>query len=70
MSGLVFETAPPIVASAPNRSDIACFIGFVSRRKTALPSQLERWLQEQGWNSPGIGRFTRFACADRGVESV
>lgn len=49
MSSLVFETAPPIVASAPNRSDIACFIGFVKRRNTALPSQIRHWLQEQGW---------------------
>jgi hypothetical protein len=49
MSGLVFESAPPIVASAPNRSDIACFIGFVSRRNTPLPSPLAEWLKEQGW---------------------
>ncbi len=55
MSGLVFESAPPIVASAPNRSDIACFIGFVSRRSTALPRSLDLWLHDQGWtNSTSI----------------
>src|SRR5688500_15420632 len=50
MHGLVFEVQSPVVPSDPNRMDIACFVGFVARRpERALPSDLRRWLIEQGW---------------------
>jgi hypothetical protein len=61
MNGVVFETRPPIVASAPTRADIACFVGFVSRRKPArvrpdgrydwtdLPPAVSEWLRHHGW---------------------
>jgi len=52
MKGLRFERAP-VVASDPNRADIACFVGFVSRRATPLPSRLTRWLKEYGWLKTG-----------------
>lgn len=49
--GLSFELAPT-VASHPLRSDIACFVGTVARRRMArpagpqpLPAVLQRWLQ-------------------------
>src|SRR5687767_11200726 len=49
--GLSFEVAPP-KASHPLRTDIACFVGTVARRKRiatdepqALPVVLLRWLQ-------------------------
>jgi hypothetical protein len=49
--GLSFEVAPP-AASHPLRTDIACLVGTVARRRQAvppdpqaLPSVLRRWLQ-------------------------
>src|ERR1044072_940568 len=48
MSGLVFEKQAPVVASSPNRADIACFVGFVGRRKTAIPAEIMQWLRMQG----------------------
>ena len=48
-----FEAQPPVEPSAPTRADIACFVGFVSRRPGALPASLERWLEERGWLGEG-----------------
>jgi hypothetical protein len=53
MSGLQFVDQVPVITSAPNRADIACFIGFVNRRAGMLSPQLERWLDERGWLPPG-----------------
>jgi hypothetical protein len=62
MNGLIFENQAPIVASPPNRADIACFVGFVGRRSTliegvgrrntTIPSEVWRWLYEHGWTTP------------------
>src|SRR2546423_2001364 len=62
MNGLIFENQAPIVASPPNRADIACFVGFVGRRSTlvqgvgrrntTIPAEVWRWLCEQGWTTP------------------
>lgn len=49
MTGLVFEQGSPIVASAPNRADIACFVGLVHRRASRIPAGVYGWLREQGW---------------------
>src|SRR5687768_15631162 len=49
MNGLVFETQTPVVAADPNRTDIACFVGFVGRRQTPLTPEVRRWLVERGW---------------------
>lgn len=48
--GLSFETAAP-AASHPHRTDIACFVGAVARRRaavpvTVLPEVLARWLEQ------------------------
>ncbi len=51
MSGLFFQNQSPIIRGAPNRADIACFVGFVGRRNTAIPTEIERWLSDQGWTA-------------------
>ncbi|MDT4956085.1 MAG: hypothetical protein QOJ02_4223 [Acidobacteriota bacterium] len=56
MNGLFFEDQAPVIASPPNRADIACFVGLVGRRNTALPATVGRWLYEQGWTAPPYGR--------------
>src|SRR5262245_21250463 len=57
MNGLHFEDRPALEPSAPNRADVACFVGFVSRRSgTPVPSALGDWLDEQGWTSPPYDR--------------
>ena len=45
MSGLSFENAAPVIASAPERADIACFVGYVRLRDGAAPPQpvQKRW---------------------------
>src|SRR5215472_15175651 len=50
MPGLVFEDQTKVAASAPNRMDIALFVGFVRRANPgALPPGLVEWLDEAGW---------------------
>jgi hypothetical protein len=57
MTGVIFEQQAPVMASDPNRADIACFVGFVARRPgTAIPAELERWLLENGWWEGPIAR--------------
>jgi hypothetical protein len=56
MNGLFFEDQVPVIAATPNRADIACFVGLVGRRNTALPASVARWLYEQGWTAPPYGR--------------
>jgi len=53
MKGLIFEAAAPRAEAAPNRTDVACFIGFAGVRNTKVPLQLRAWLQHQGWWSTG-----------------
>jgi uncharacterized protein len=55
-----WETQAPVVASDPNRTDIACFVGFVRRRRGAdLPPTVRRWLDERGWTRPPYERRAR-----------
>jgi len=49
MNGLSFELAPPAVAPDPNRVDVACFVGYVGRRATALPASVHAALVEARW---------------------
>ncbi len=49
MYGIVFEDQPPVVQSHPNRADIACFVGFVERRRASVSREVHRWLRERGW---------------------
>jgi hypothetical protein len=53
MSGLVFEASARAPVSAPERADIACFVGFVRRRPGApISPDIRQWLIEQGWTTP------------------
>lgn len=58
MRALTFEEAVPAVPSAPNRTDVACFVGFVARRPVPVPADLVRWLDERGWIAPPYRRTT------------
>ena len=56
-TGIVFETAAPPVLPAPNRMDIACFVGFVGRRAGApLPQSVRAELVAAGWVGGPWGR--------------
>jgi Bacteriophage tail sheath protein len=56
LPGLIFEDVSPLTPSAPNRADVALFVGFVRRRAGNLPAPVRRWLDQQGWCSPPYGR--------------
>lgn len=47
MFGLSIEKQAPVVRSAPNRVDIACFVGYAGRRGTEIPIEVDRWLTER-----------------------
>ncbi|HEX4949761.1 MAG TPA: phage tail sheath protein [Blastocatellia bacterium] len=49
-----FTTSPSLVVSDPNRTDIACLVGFVTRRATPVPDTVKTWLREHDW-SPANG---------------
>ncbi len=55
MNRLRFELQGPSIESAPNRADIACFIGFVPRRKTRVPAHLAQFLRDRGMVDRGTG---------------
>jgi uncharacterized protein len=46
---LEFETARASVPAAPQRTDIACFVGYVGRRNTPVPAQVRQDLRAAGW---------------------
>jgi hypothetical protein len=49
-TGLLFHTAGPPAQPAPNRADIACFVGFVPRRRGApLRKTVKNELAASGW---------------------
>ena len=59
LDGLSFEDAT-ITPHIPNRTDVACFVGFVGRRVSVpLPMPLRRWFEEQGWRASGKGLYAR-----------
>lgn len=49
MLGVLFEEARQVVEVSPNRADIACFIGFINRRREFVPEPVAAWLQRRGW---------------------
>ncbi|HWK89609.1 MAG TPA: hypothetical protein VNP72_06420, partial [Longimicrobium sp.] len=65
MGSVRFETAASVPSSAPERADIALFVGWVARRPLAwadappdgtgpfspVPAPVRRWLRERGWLS-------------------
>lgn len=62
---LIFETARPVTASQPERADVACFVGFVARRRgVALPPAVRDQLAAAGWvNGP-------WRRSEAGLESL
>lgn len=46
---LIFETAAERAPTAPQRTDIACFIGHVGRRDAPLPAPVIAELRAAGW---------------------
>ena len=61
--GLSFEMLQP-PAAHPNRTDIACFVGCVARRRArapvqAMPEVLVRWLEDQVTIAPTLPLRTR-----------
>ncbi len=60
---LRFEVEPPVEAPAPNRMDVACFVGFVRPRGGVMSPTVQRWLTEQGWLSSPGGLRAPFARA-------
>lgn len=58
MGGLSFEIAPRAPTVAPERSDVACFVGFVARRQVGptpspAPPSIVSWLTAQGYAVSG-----------------
>lgn len=49
MTALRFTTQPPAIQVNPNRSDVACFVGFVRRRDTAVPGVIANFLTAHGY---------------------
>lgn len=50
MRGLVFEANARAPVSAPERVDVACFVGFVRRASAPVSPEIQQWLIEQGWS--------------------
>ncbi|WP_257446339.1 phage tail sheath protein [Archangium lipolyticum] len=50
MSGLVFEARARAPVSAPERADIACFVGFIRRSSAPISPEIRTWLLENGWS--------------------
>lgn len=55
MQTVSFEVEPALARPAPNRADIACFVGFVGTRGRPLPATIRQWLIERGWLAPPAG---------------
>lgn len=49
MRGVFFQDRTGRVARSPYRSDVALFVGFVARRAGAVPADVARWLDDEGW---------------------
>jgi hypothetical protein len=50
LTGLSFEIAAAPAVAAPNRADVACFIGMVARRPgVPLPAGVHAQLRSAGW---------------------
>lgn len=49
MGRIRFERQAPVLASDPQRADVACFVGLATRRAGPVPGQIRSWLVERGW---------------------
>ncbi len=68
MAALIFETATPALRTAPERADVACFVGFVARRRASpLPDAVRQQLREAGWVD---GPWRRGADALESLENL
>ncbi|HVE82537.1 MAG TPA: phage tail sheath protein [Myxococcales bacterium] len=57
MQGLTFEVEERVAPSAPERADVACFVGYVRRRPDAPASPaIQRFLFEAGWTRAPLDR--------------
>ena len=57
LSGLQFQAPAPASSVSPDRTDIACFIGYVARRAgVALPVDVQTALRGAGWLDGPWGR--------------
>jgi hypothetical protein len=65
---LIFEAAAPGLRTAPERADVACFVGFVARRRgQPLPDAVRQQLREAGWVD---GPWRQGADALESLENV
>ena len=60
LQGLEFKSSLPSVTSVPQRTDVACFIGFINRRPLTpaqnIPPTLLTWFTTQGWVNGSYAR--------------
>ena len=64
MSRIVFDSARPVVESAPARQDVACFVGLARATGTALPAAMRQWLRLHGWTDGPLARSTASPFTD------
>src|SRR4029453_6021551 len=64
---LEFDTARGSVPAVPQRTDIACFVGYVGRRASPLPGSLMEDLAAAGWID---GPWRRDAAELRSLERL
>ncbi|HEY8209533.1 MAG TPA: phage tail sheath protein [Myxococcaceae bacterium] len=57
MQGLTFEVEERVAPSAPERADVACFVGYARRRPDApVSAALSRFLAEAAWTQGPLAR--------------
>lgn len=64
---LVFETAAALPGADPHRADVACFVGFVARRRTRLPQTIRTQLEAAGWVR---GNWAKTAAQIEALENL
>jgi hypothetical protein len=64
---LEFDTARASVPAAPQRADIACFVGCVGRRSGPVPAEVREGLRAAGWID---GPWRRDAAQIRSLEQL
>jgi Bacteriophage tail sheath protein len=57
MQGLTFEVEERVAPSAPERADVACFVGYARRRPDApVSAAVSQFLNDAGWTQPPLRR--------------
>jgi hypothetical protein len=68
--GLVFEEQAAVAPTAPNRADVACFVGYIRQRgdpklsRPPIPPPIRQWLDERGWLTPPYRRTSAVTLLD------